>query len=272
MRLQTRPRLISLSILLYFVKHSTAQDGTVSVYSDPALGSIRPCAATCITRVPGYIQCPVSPLQNRCFCRTDLTDIARTSLYSCVAAWCNGGASLDGVALTSVYTRYCNDVLGNQAIDTPATNTAQSTSDGGDGGPAVQTSIKTTVETITTRIESVITLVTGTITTEVNSERTVVIYSTITTVLDDETLGQWADQHRQEQGGGGGLEKGYQVAIAVGVVALVIIILLLFMNKIRRKWFGYQGPYSEPPQPPMGGIEGTGQQNLGQPQFYGYNK
>ncbi|KAK6343734.1 hypothetical protein TWF730_011323 [Orbilia blumenaviensis] len=265
------PILSILSFLAIFGT-SIAQDGTVSVFSDPALGSIRPCAATCITRVPGYIECPVSPLLNRCFCRTDLTEIARSALYSCVSAWCNGGRSVDGAAVTSVYTRYCNEVLGNQGADTPATNSAQSTSAGDGNGGADQTSFKTTVETITTKIESIITQVTGTITTQVNSERTIVVYSTITTILDDEGIAKLADQNRKEQGQGGRLEKGYQVAIAVGVVALVIIITLLFMNKIRRRWFGYQGPYSDPPQPPMGGIEGTGQQNMGQPQFYSRGK
>ncbi|EPS43740.1 hypothetical protein H072_2262 [Dactylellina haptotyla CBS 200.50] len=263
---------LSLPLLAFDI--SAAQEGrsTVTIFSVPALTNIRPCATSCMGRVAYYIECPSSPLINSCFCRTDLTDIARTSIYNCVDSYCNGGVSMDGVGMTSIYTSYCNAVNANQAVDVGAgtdstpPNTAQTTSN---GGPGVQTSVRTTVETITTKVESVVTVFTGTITTQVESAVTKVILSTFTTVLSDETLQQFADEYKN--GKSGGLEKGYQVAIAVGVVAIAIIVLLLFMNKIRRRWFGYQGPQPEVPmpQPPMGGIEGPGeQQNIGQPKYY----
>ncbi|KAF3903268.1 hypothetical protein ABW20_dc0108345 [Dactylellina cionopaga] len=105
-----------------------------------------------------------------------------------------------------------------------------------------------------------------TVTTSVESSQTVVVISTFTTVLDDKSLQELANEFKNGQSGGG-LQKGYIIAIVIGVLAIIIIILVVaFLNKIRGK-FGF-GPYANPPTLPTGGIQGSGQQNLGNAQYY----
>ncbi|KAK6537165.1 hypothetical protein TWF694_011362 [Orbilia ellipsospora] len=263
---QTKLALFFLPLACFRPAGAQGGGDTVTIFTVGALTSARPCATSCLTEIGRWIGCPSSPLVNSCFCRTDLTDIATSSITSYVSQWCNGGISMDAQVMTSVYTSYCLAYYANANIDVgPASNTAKTTSPNQNAGPVTQTSVKTTIETITTQIQSVVTQYTGTVTTKVQSQVTEVILSTFTTVLTDETLQKFASEYKQ----GSGLEKGYQVAIAVGVIAIVIIIILLFMNKIRRRWFGYTGPTESMPQPPMGGIEGAGlQQNLGPPQHY----
>ncbi|KAF3923890.1 hypothetical protein AA313_de0201799 [Arthrobotrys entomopaga] len=265
---QTSVAIFLLSVA--FFRPSEAQGGadTVSIFSVPDITKARPCATQCQSEIGEWLGCPKSPLVNSCFCRTDLTDIATSSMLACINVWCNGGVSVDAQVMTSIYTSYCNAYYANAKIDVrPASNTAETTSPNQDAGPVTQTSVKTTIETITTQIQSVVTEYSGTITTTVQSQVTEIIMSTFTTVLTNETLEQFANSIT---GGGGGLQKGYKVAIAVGVIAIVIIIVLLFMNKIRRQWFGYTGPTEPAPQvPPVGGIQGSGlQQSMGQPQHF----
>ncbi|KAK6346515.1 hypothetical protein TWF696_006640 [Orbilia brochopaga] len=268
MSFSVKTRLLP-ALLLAFLPRTIAQDSvvTVSIFDEPSLQSIRPCASTCMTRVYSYIQCPNSPLPNSCFCRTDLTEIARKSLFACVTNFCNGGYLADGSTMTAIYTNYCQSVNGNQ----PADNVAETTpipTDSSSADPVVETSVVTSVQVVTTEVESVVTLATGTITTQVQSSVTQVVYSTITTVLDDMTLQQLAKQY--ESSHSGGLQRGDKIAIVVGVIALIIITLLLFQNPIRRKLFGYQGPYGNAGGMPTGGISdmsphGMGQAEMGHP-------
>ncbi|KAJ6256228.1 hypothetical protein Dda_9063 [Drechslerella dactyloides] len=248
-----------LALLLPILNRAAAQD-TVTIFDASALKAIRPCASTCIYRVGSWIQCPSSPLVNSCFCRTDLTEIARKSLAGCVADWCNNGVSADGVAMTSIYMSYCQSINGNE----PANNVAQTTSADSSlvAETDVATSVVTSVNVVTTEVESVVSLATGTITTRVQSTLTQVIYSTFTTILDDTTLQQIASQYQSNQSSG--LQRGDKIAIAVGVIALIIITLLLFQNPIRRRFFGYQGPYLEPMPVPTGGIDMGPPRTMGQ--------
>ncbi|KAK6362626.1 hypothetical protein TWF730_000082 [Orbilia blumenaviensis] len=88
----------------------------------------------------------------------------------------------------------------------------------------------TVVETV--RAVSVQTIFTGTTTTSSASVVTMVIYSTLTTILTDASLGELASQWK----GSGGLHTGDKVAIAIGVVAAAVIICgLLWIVTLQTK-------------------------------------
>ncbi|KAF3942403.1 hypothetical protein ABW19_dt0200733 [Dactylella cylindrospora] len=264
----TRP---SLPILLLFLNLlgtnlvASQGTGTVSMYEVPALNTVRPCATSCMYTIVAWIECPRNLAYDACFCRNDLTAAGRSELFACITRSCINGNLKDASDMTSIYSSYCSEY---NALAAPAPTAAEpttgeepgETSTVGDGEGETSTVVRTSMETVTTRVGTTVSLFTGAETVGVRSTVTRVVVGTFTTVLDGETLESFAAEYEKGRngGGGGGLEKGYRVAIAVGVVAAVIIALLLFMNKIRRRWFGYKGPYENAPVLPMGGIEGTG--------------
>ncbi|RVD82473.1 uncharacterized protein DFL_006899 [Arthrobotrys flagrans] len=129
-----------------------AQDNTVSIFSDSALENLRPCASTCMdeTSIAEWLRCR-TPLMDGCFCRRGLTSIGRASLFDCAKAGCNGDYEVDGMALTSVYTSYCNEYLGQlQTTESPASNLARTTSGGGGGGGGDRTTVQTSRQTTNT--------------------------------------------------------------------------------------------------------------------------
>ncbi|KAK6534965.1 hypothetical protein TWF281_006265 [Arthrobotrys megalospora] len=147
-----RNRTIPLPLLLIILSTTLAQDNmTVSIFSDTALGNLRPCASTCMdeTSIAEWLRCR-TPLMDGCFCRRGLTSIGRASLFDCAKAGCNGDYEVDGMALTSVYTSYCNEYLSQlQTMESPASNLARTTSSGAEDRTTVQTSRQTTNTTPT---------------------------------------------------------------------------------------------------------------------------
>ncbi|KAF3926264.1 hypothetical protein ABW20_dc0105465 [Dactylellina cionopaga] len=207
--------------------------GTVSIADSPVLTTMRACVFNQVGNIIDKLGCNQIPPLNGCFCRTDLQSVAHSAITYYVNFWCTGGIAADTNSLVSIYNDYCSSANPVEAAVTQ------------DSGAPI-TGGAETGQTATTRGAATVTQMAGTV--------TKAIYSTFTTILNDTTLEElYRSTHKSD-----GLETGYIVAIVVGVVALVIIIILLFMNKIRRRLFGYQGPYpSGDSLLPMGGIEGS---------------
>ncbi|KAK6363263.1 hypothetical protein TWF730_000706 [Orbilia blumenaviensis] len=186
--------------------------GVVTIFSDSALASLRPCASTCMegASIAEWLRCR-TPLMDECFCRRGLTSIGRASLFDCAKAGCNGDYEIDGSGLTSVYTRYCNEYLAQlQATGTtenPATNSARTTD-----GAEVSDGRRTTLQT---------------------SRQTTSSVPTNTSAASSSD--------------GGGLGTGGGIGIGIGISALVIAVIGGIWWYLRRKR-GRVGPVPDPPK------------------------
>jgi len=86
----------------------------VSITDSPQYQSQRPCARDCFylgafkgpDRIALYIDCDPSPIENNCFCRSDLQGSVDNYLTSCVNSAC-GKKTLDITNAVSIYDAYC---------------------------------------------------------------------------------------------------------------------------------------------------------------------
>jgi hypothetical protein len=104
-------------------------DGTVSITAAPDYILQRNCATSCFywtigietfANLASALSCNLSPLENLCFCRTDLQPSAASFLTRCVSSLC-GSDSVDVDSATSVYLNYCSsDGVASAAATTTA--------------------------------------------------------------------------------------------------------------------------------------------------------
>jgi len=98
--------------IFYAILFQAASSQIVSIQDDSLWSSQRSCALNCIDGIDGtpsilaedYLDC-VSPIENSCFCRTDLQDKATSVISSCVFNFCQ--ATPDVNTAVSLYTAYC---------------------------------------------------------------------------------------------------------------------------------------------------------------------
>lgn len=113
---QSHPILIFLlSTSLFFSPALSQASATVSIYNNPAFKSQRLCALECILCELGTygqhdclavaLSCNSSPLQNNCYCRSDLQPAAVSYVASCVSAACSNTVDVDNAV--GIYTQYC---------------------------------------------------------------------------------------------------------------------------------------------------------------------
>jgi hypothetical protein len=88
----------------------------VTITDAPAFTQQRPCATNCFQYVyanyhgfplAGALGCNLDPLENSCFCRTDLEGQATQYLKSCVSDSCSDNSN-DIQTAQSVYLAYCS--------------------------------------------------------------------------------------------------------------------------------------------------------------------
>lgn len=109
------PILTSLLSTFLFLCPAVSQiSATVSIYNNPAFTSQRLCAIECI--LCGYgtygqhdciaaaLSCS-SPLQNNCYCRSDLQPAAISYVASCVSSACSNTVDVNNAV--GIYTQYC---------------------------------------------------------------------------------------------------------------------------------------------------------------------
>jgi hypothetical protein len=104
-----------LSTSLFFSPALSQTSATVSIYNNPAFKSQRLCALECILCELGTygqhdclavaLSCNSSPLQNNCYCRSDLQSAAVSYVASCVSAACSNTVDVDNAV--GIYTQYC---------------------------------------------------------------------------------------------------------------------------------------------------------------------
>jgi hypothetical protein len=109
---------ITVAILLAYLNIAIRADGgTVNITSEPNYSLQRICATACFFEViDAYtgavlamsLGCDLSPIENACFCRTDLIPSAVSDLSSCIST---GGCSNnpnDFSTAASIYLAYCS--------------------------------------------------------------------------------------------------------------------------------------------------------------------
>ncbi|KAK6508835.1 hypothetical protein TWF481_003603 [Arthrobotrys musiformis] len=216
-------KLITALTLATLVTLSVSQ--TVSIYSLPEFSSALPCVRTCIYCTAGWVNCDdlgvflgcdyYEPYLDSCWCRRDFFSKATKSLFDCVSTAC-GGQTRDISSAISMYQGYC---AGKDTVVAIATVTEADTQATTQTIPGATEVVEFTA-TQTNAVVETVSVITGTVTMSVVSIATVVIYSTITTVLNDTSLGQLADQWR----GSRGLQTGDKAAIAIGALAGLFLV------------------------------------------------
>ncbi|KAI9743920.1 MAG: hypothetical protein M1818_002654 [Claussenomyces sp. TS43310] len=99
-------------LLSYAILFQLASPQTVSLQDVPGYTSQRPCALDCLSTRNGApdilaedMGCGTSPIENDCFCRSDLQATAESVIQSCVNNYCQ--ATLDVNSAVSFYDAYC---------------------------------------------------------------------------------------------------------------------------------------------------------------------
>jgi hypothetical protein len=110
------PPFSLLLLYLALASHPTQADGPISIQSEPAFGSARPCGQNCLYCGQYWlVNCDATPLLDvlscvdldSCYCRTDLQSSASSYLTSCIASGCSGN-TVDIATGISLYNGYCH--------------------------------------------------------------------------------------------------------------------------------------------------------------------
>jgi hypothetical protein len=149
--------LLLLSYSFHINQASSQSTATVSIYSNVAFTSQRLCALECI--LCGYgtygqhdclaaaLDCN-SPLQNSCYCRTDLQPAAVSYVASCVSSACMN--TLDVNSAVGIYTQYCATADQTSTFVFSSATHAATTSGGASSSiVATSTSLSIVLSTIT---------------------------------------------------------------------------------------------------------------------------
>lgn len=129
---------------------ASATSGTVSLEGSPAFASQRPCVRNdCFGSdtlgnpylLASGIDCDSNPVENECFCRTDLQAGATSYLSSCVYSACDQ-MTLDVNSAVKIYTDYCT----SNGFTVATTSSPVSTTSGTQYSPATIT--VTVVQTV----------------------------------------------------------------------------------------------------------------------------
>ncbi|KAN0099941.1 hypothetical protein V8E51_013716 [Hyaloscypha variabilis] len=119
------------SIFLLLLRTVSSQ--TVSIQYVSAYTSQRDCAFACqginpddADVIANYLTCDTEPLENSCFCRSDLQAKAENHISTCVQSMC--GDTEDATSAVSIYEAYCTSAGFQAAGNTPATTTANAQS------------------------------------------------------------------------------------------------------------------------------------------------
>jgi len=98
------------SIFLLLLRTVSSQ--TVSIQYVSAYTSQRDCAFACqginpddADVIANYLTCDTEPLENSCFCRSDLQAKAENHISTCVQSMC--GDTEDATSAVSIYEAYC---------------------------------------------------------------------------------------------------------------------------------------------------------------------
>ncbi|KAF3222386.1 hypothetical protein TWF106_005049 [Orbilia oligospora] len=104
----------------------------------------------------------------------------------------------------------------------------------------------------TDTVVKTISVITNTVTTSTASVITVVIYSAITTTLNDTSLEELASQWK----GSRGLQTGDKVAIAIGVIAgVLLLVALLYIVVLQTQNLMMEQQLNSYREPQLGGIQ-----------------
>src|SRR5579871_6862897 len=107
---------ITIYILAFMHQWLVRGDGTVTITDAPAFTQQRPCATICFEYIyvnyhgfplAGALGCSLNPVENDCFCRTDLEGHATQYLKSCVSDGCSNNFN-DIQTAQSIYLAYCS--------------------------------------------------------------------------------------------------------------------------------------------------------------------
>lgn len=150
--------LLSTSLLSLAVSQTTA---TVSIYNDSTFKAQRLCALECILcnyGTYGQHDCLAStlscssPLENECYCRSDLQSAAISYIASCVSSACSN--TNDVATAVGIYTQYCETADQTSAFIPPSTTRAVMTT-------LATTSKGTTATPLISVVSSTVTAVNG---------------------------------------------------------------------------------------------------------------
>jgi hypothetical protein len=140
-----------LLLVLFAQKSFVYGDSTVTITDVPVYSSQRPCAQNCIeytlyqyTYLPlaGSLGCNLNPLENSCFCRTDLVPSGASILSNCISSGCSGNTN-DIQSAESIYLNYCS----SNGYSTVAAATATTTTSSTESHPTTSTTIFTAIQT-----------------------------------------------------------------------------------------------------------------------------
>jgi hypothetical protein len=111
----------------------TVSSQTVSIQYVSAYTSQRECALACQGINPNdadliaeALSCATGPIENSCFCRSDLQAEAENTISTCVQSMC--GDTQDATSAVSIYDAYCTSagflkVAGNTGMPTSSFST-----------------------------------------------------------------------------------------------------------------------------------------------------
>ncbi|KAH6696615.1 hypothetical protein BKA61DRAFT_682829 [Leptodontidium sp. MPI-SDFR-AT-0119] len=122
--------MFSFLLAFFFLLLGTVSSQSVSLQYVSAYASQRTCASTCqAINAKGppdilaeNLHCATDPIDNSCFCRTDMQPSAENYLQTCVQRFCSN--TLDASSAVSIYDAYCTSAgFVKAAITTAATTT-----------------------------------------------------------------------------------------------------------------------------------------------------